>query len=111
MRTTGSMIVGVAVLALSLAAWLYGETHGINTDILWTIVPALLIALFIGAGVAQAGTFAQQAAQQTNGALDARIAQGVAIALGNRDKARTRQAQGDTAPSSADVEPAESSGA
>lgn len=105
MRTTSSMLVGLGVLALVLAAWLYGSTHGVDVTPLWAVAPALLVALFIGAGVTQAGQYAQQAAQQTNGALDARIAKVMSDMLANRDAARTRQVKGDI---SADSTPAAS---
>lgn len=103
MRTTSSMLVGLGVLVVVVVAWLYGATHGVDVTPLWAIAPALLVALFLGAGVAQAGQFAQQAAQQTNGALDARIAKVMSDQLANRDAARTRQAVGDISqPTAAD---------
>ena len=102
MRTWVTMLIGLGVMGMSLAAWLYGEKNGIDTRVLWTVVPSLLIALFIGNSIGtntevsqKAADAAQQAVTQTNGSMDARIEAGVSKALANRDAARTRQAQGD----------------
>lgn len=95
MRTWWSVIAGCVVLAMSLAAWLYGEVRGIDTSIIWTITGPVVVALMIGTQVATAADAAQRAAAQTNGALDARVQASVAQALAARDAARTRQRQGD----------------
>ena len=102
MRTWVTMLIGLGVLGMSLAAWLYGEKNGIDTRVLWTVVPSLLIALFIGNSIGtntevtqKAADAAQMAATQTNGTLAPRIEAAVSSALAKRDAARTRQAQGD----------------
>lgn len=109
--TTVTMTFGVVVFLGTLAAWLYGESVAhVDTTIVWTIAGPIILALFVGQQLGTATEAAQQAANQTNGVLDARIKAGVAAALADRDAARTRQAQGDvsqaaqaTAPSSDDT--------
>jgi len=92
---TSTMIFGVVIFLASLAAWLWGETHAVNTDILWIVATPVVMALFVGQQLGATAEHAQQAATQTNGALDSRIKAGVAAALADRDAARTRQANGD----------------
>lgn len=92
---TATMTFGVIIFISALAAWLWGETHGVNTDILWIVTTPVVGALFVGQQVAHAADAAQQAAAQTNGALDGRVKAAMASALADRDAARTRQAQGD----------------
>ena len=89
------MTFGVVIFLASLAAWLFGEMHGIDTNVVWMVSGPLLVALFIGTKVDDAKTAAEQAVAQTNGVLDGRIKSSVAAALADRDAARTRQANGD----------------
>lgn len=105
MRTTASMIIGVVVMAIGVAAWLYGELHDVDTSILWTVLPVILGALFIGTTMADTKAAAQAAATQTNGTLESRVKAAVAAALADRDAARTRQSVGDisTAATSAET--------
>ena len=93
--TRATMAFGTVVLLAALAAWLYGEKNGIDTNIVWVVVGPITVALFMGGKVDEAASAANQAAQQTNGVLDGRIKAAVAGALADRDAARTRQAQGD----------------
>lgn len=93
--TTATMSFGVIVFLASLGAWLWGETHGVNTDILWIVTTPVVGALFIGQQLGATAQHAQQAANQTNGMMDSRVKSAVSAALADRDAARTRQAQGD----------------
>ena len=93
--TRWSMLFGVVIFVAALGAYLYGETQGIDTSVIWLVSGPILVALFIGTKVDDAKSAAEQAAAQTNGMLDPRIQSAVARALADRDAARTRQAQGD----------------
>lgn len=90
-----TMVIGVILFLASLAAWIYCAERGINTDILWAVVVPILTALFIGHQLGTTAENAQKAADQTNGSLEPRVKAAVASALADRDKARTRQIQGD----------------
>lgn len=95
------MIVGAGVFAMALTAWLYGETRGIDTTVIWTVATPVVGALFLVGPITAAASSAQQAAQQTNGQLEARIKAAVSSSLADRDAARTRQAAGDVTPTRA----------
>lgn len=117
-RTLATMAFGTVIFLAAVAAWLYGELHGLATDILWLVVVPIVSALFVSQPLAnladrttQAGDAARQAASQTNGVLDERIRGAVSgamsealpgivkaatsSALADRDAARTRQVRGD----------------
>ena len=90
-------IIGVVVFLAVLAAWLYGEERGVDTEILWITATPVIMALAVGQGLANTANAAKQAADQTNGTLEARIQASLTSALAARDAARTRQAAGDIA--------------
>jgi hypothetical protein len=94
-RSAVTMGFGVVVFVATLAAWLYGEAHHVDTTIVWTVAGPIILALFVGHQLGTTSDAAKQAASQTNGVLDARVKAAVAAALADRDAARTRQAQGD----------------
>ena len=117
-RTVATMLFGTIIFLAATAAWLYAESLGVPTDILWLVVVPIVSALFVSQPLANladrthaAGDAARQAANQTNGVLDERIRGAVSTALGeqlpgivkaaassalaDRDAARTRQARGD----------------
>ena len=90
-----TMAYGTVIFLATLAAWLWGETHGVKTDVLWIVSVPVVGGLFLGESISGAKKAAEQAAAQTNGLLDGRVKAAVAAALADRDAARTRQAQGD----------------
>ena len=92
-RTNFSMVIGAIVFLGTCTGWYFGELHGINTVPLLAFAIPVVGALFLAGPIGTAATAAQQAANQTNGMLDARIENGVAAALAKRDAARTWQAQ------------------
>ena len=92
-----TMIFGVLIFCATLAAWLFGELHGVETTILWSVATPVILALFVGQGLADTAANARAAATQTNGNMDGRIKAAVSSALADRDAARTRQAKGDIA--------------
>ena len=98
-RTTTTMVFGAIVFITTVGAWLYGESHDIDTTILWAAAVPIIGALFIGQSMTATRTAAEQAASQTNGALESRIEGVVARVIGAqlsaRDIVRTRQARGD----------------
>ena len=93
--TTAMMIIGTIVFVATLGAWLFAEFNHIGTVALLAFAAPVVVALFVGQQLGATRDAAQQAAAQTNGALDSRIKAGVAAALADRDAARTRQANGD----------------
>ena len=93
--TLAMMIIGAVIFVCVTAAWLTAEFNHIGTGALLAFAVPVVGALFIGQQLGATRDAAQQAASQTNGALDARIKAGVAAALADRDAARTRQAKGD----------------
>ena len=93
--STATMLFGVIIFVATLGAWLWGETHGVDTNIVWVVATPVITALFVGQQIGAAADAAKQAAAQTNGGLHDRIKSAVAGALADRDAARTRQAQGD----------------
>lgn len=92
---TSTMIFGVIIFLAALGAWLWGETHNVNTDILWIVTTPVIGALFIGHQLGATAEHAQQAANQTNGLLEGRVKSAMSSALADRDAARTRQTQVD----------------
>lgn len=94
-QTVAAMMFGTIIFLATLAAWLYGETNDIDTGVLWSVVTPVIAFLFIGGALNKTADAAEQAAIQTNGSMDAKIKSAVSSALADRDKARTRQAQGD----------------
>ncbi len=99
-----SLIAGTIIFLATVAAWLYGELNHINTSALLTMSVPVIGALFMVGGINAARDAAQQAASQTNGAMDTRIKAQVAAALGDRDAARTRQAIGDVSSNASNDE-------
>ena len=97
----GPMIVGVIVFVATLTCWLVAEMNGISTGPILGFAVPVVGALFIGNNISAARSAAEQAANQTNGSLEARVKAGTAAALADRDAARTRQTRGDI---SADTE-------
>ena len=108
--TPGMMIIGTVIFVATLAAWLYAETHDVDTSALLAFAVPVVGALFLSSGISAARSAAEQSANQTNGSMDAKIraAMGSALsehdgaleaavsaALAKRDAARTRQALGD----------------
>lgn len=94
-QTVAAMMFGTIIFLATLAAWLYGEAHNIDTGVVWTVTTPVIGFLFIGGALNKTADAAEQAAIQTNGSMDAKIKSAVSSALADRDKARTRQAQGD----------------
>ncbi|MGW5239503.1 hypothetical protein ACWEOW_11270 [Monashia sp. NPDC004114] len=86
---------GTLITLAVIAAWLWGKTNGIETTELMAFAVPVVGALFLVTPLTKAADSAAQAAQQTNGAMDARIKSAVSAALADRDAARTRQAVGD----------------
>ena len=95
------MIFGTIIFLAALVAWEWGELHGIDTTVLWTMTTPVVMALFLASPISKAAESASAAAQQTNGALAERIEAAVTKALGHRDAARTYQQQQDTEPTPA----------
>ena len=91
--TLAMLIVGTIIFVTVTAAWLFAEFHHIATGALLAFAVPVVGALFIGHQLGVTATAAQQAASQTNGALDARIKAGATAALAERDATRTMQAQ------------------
>ena len=89
------LVLGTIITLAGIGAWLWGKLNGIDTTELMSFLVPIVGALFLVTAVSKAGEAAQQAAQQTNGGLEARIKSSVSAALADRDAARTRQAQGD----------------
>jgi hypothetical protein len=94
-QTIAAMTFGTIIFCATLAAWLYGETHNIDTGVVWTVTTPVIGFLFIGGALSKTADNAEQAAIQTNGSMDSKIKAAVSSALADRDMARTRQAQGD----------------
>jgi uncharacterized membrane protein len=88
-------IVGLILAVATMGAWIYAESHKIDSAPLFVFVVPIVTALFIGHNLGATKEAAQQAANQTNGPLKDRMKSAVAEALAERDAARTRQAQGD----------------
>ena len=112
--TTTMLIIGTIVFVVTIAAWLVAEFNDVPTGALLAFAVPVVAALFLANGLNRTTAAAQQAAAQTNGALDARIKAGVAAGIAEqlpaietaaaaanakRDAARTRQAQGDISQS------------
>lgn len=93
--TLAMMIIGAVIFVCVTVAWLVAEFNHIGTGALLAFAVPVVAALFVGQQLGATRDAAQQAASQTNGALDSRIKAGVAAALADRDAARTRQAKGD----------------
>ena len=91
--TLAMLIVGTIIFVTVTAAWLFAEFNHIGTGALLAFAVPVVGALFIGHQLGATATAAQQAASQTNGALDARIKAGATAALAERDATRTMQAQ------------------
>ena len=89
------LLAGTVISLATIAAWLYGATHSIDTAPLFAFVIPVVGSLFIANGLGKTSEAAQQAATQTNGLLGPRIKAAVSEALADRDAARTRQVQGD----------------
>jgi hypothetical protein len=89
------LVAGTVISLATIAAWLYGATHGIDTAPLFAFVIPVVGSLFIANGLGKTAEHAQAAATQTNGMMGPRIKAAVSEALAERDAARTRQAQGD----------------
>ena len=106
------MLACGTVLALAtMAAWLWGATHEVDTSPLFAFVVPIVGALFLADRISDAGDAAKQAAHQTNGNLEARVQSAVASALANRDTARTHQSRLDTAEAAALAEASGAEGA
>ena len=108
--TTTMLVIGTIVFIVTIAAWLIAEFNHVPTGALLAFSVPVVAALFLANNLNRTAEAAQQAAAQTNGALDARIKAGVAAGIAEqlpaieqaaaaanakRDAARTRQAQGD----------------
>ena len=89
--TVANMIFGVIIFVTTLAAWLWGEKNGVNTDVLWVIAVPVITALFIGNSLGKVANATQQTALQTNGTLDTRIENAVTRSLASRDVTRAKQ--------------------
>lgn len=96
-QTVAAMTFGTIIFCATLGAWLYGAERGIDTTVLWSVTTPVIGFLFIGGALSKTAEHAEQAAVQTNGSMDSKIKAAVSSALADRDKARTRQAQGDIA--------------
>jgi hypothetical protein len=94
-QTVAAMTFGTIIFCATLAAWLYGEAHNIDTTVVWTVTTPVIGFLFVGASLSKTAEHAEQAAVQTNGSMDSKIKAAVSSALADRDAARTRQQQGD----------------
>lgn len=94
-QTVSAMAFGTIIFIATLCAWIYGSLNGIDTTVLWSVVTPVIGFLFIGGALNKTAEHAEQAAVQTNGAMDHKIKSAVSSALADRDSARTRQAQGD----------------
>jgi len=101
--TLAMLIVGTVIFVTVTAAWLFAEFHQIGTGALLAFAVPVVGALFIGHQLGATATAAQQAASQTNGALDARIKAGATAALAERDATRTMQAQQQIQPAASGV--------
>ena len=93
--TRWTMAFGTVIFLATLGAWLYGESHAIDTNILWGVSTPLVMALFVGHQIGELGDAARAAANQTNGSLDARLKNAVNEALATDAARRT---QPDTPP-------------
>lgn len=91
------LVIGALVTLAAIGAWVFAKLNNLDTGELMAFVVPIVGALFLVGQVAKGAEAAQQAAQQTNGMLDARVKAAVAAALADRDAARTRQAVGDIA--------------
>lgn len=91
-QTVAAMSFGTIIFLATLAAWLYGSAHGIDTTVLWSVVTPVIGFLFIGGALSKTADHAEQAAIQTNGSMEAKIKAQVSSALADRDAARTWQA-------------------
>lgn len=98
----GQQVIGAVIFVVVTAAWVFCKLNKLETGELLAFAVPVVGALFLVGSVDRAGDKAEkaadaasQAAQQTNGVLDARIQSAVSKALATRDAARTRQAQGD----------------
>lgn len=89
------LVIGCLITMAAIGAWVFAKLNNVETGELMAFVVPVVGALFLVTSVSRAGDAAQQAAQQTNGMMDARVKSAVAAALADRDAARTRQAQGD----------------
>ena len=89
------LIAGTIITIVTIGAWLFAATHGIDTAPLFAFVIPIVGALFVANGLGKTAEHAQQAATQTNGMMGPRIKAAVAEALADRDAARTRQVVGD----------------
>jgi len=83
------VICGTIITVASLATWYLAAREHIDTSAILAFVVPIVGALFITGQVAEARNAAQQAASQTNGALDARIVAGAMHAASIRDAAKT----------------------
>lgn len=110
-QTVAAMTFGTVIFCATVAAWLYGAERGIDTTVLWSVTPPIIGFLFIGGALNKTAEHAEQAAVQTNGSMDSKIKSAVSSALADRDKARTRQAQGDISePSRVVIPPIDTEG-
>lgn len=88
-------ILGAVLFCAVIGAWIFAKLHDVDTTELLAFAVPVIGALFLVGPINQAAQSSAQAAQQTNGVLDARIQAAVSKALATRDAARTRQALGD----------------
>jgi len=84
-------IIGTIIFTVTVAGWLYAESHGISTSSLLGFAIPVVGALFLANGVSNLARDARSAATQTNGSLETRVEASVARALASRDAARMWQ--------------------
>lgn len=83
------VICGTIITVASLVIWYLAAREHIDTSAILAFVVPIVGALFITGQLSEARNAAQQAASQTNGALDARIVAGAMHAASIRDAAKT----------------------
>ena len=89
MNNMARIISGTIIFVCLSVIWLLAAIRDIDTGALLAFGVPVIGALFLTGQIADARTAAQQAAQQTNGALDARIVAGAMHAASMRDAAKT----------------------
>lgn len=76
-----SLIVGMIIFIATLVAWLYAADNHIDPGPLWVLTGPVIASLFLSNSLSRVASNAQTAAVNTNGGMDARIAQATTQAV------------------------------
>lgn len=81
---------GTVIVVATIVAWLYGESHGIDTTPLFIFTTPIVTALFLVKTLSSLGQDVRSAKDSLNGGFDERLKGLVASALADRDASIAR---------------------